>query len=486
MTPTNLTDLPHEILLEIHSYLEIEQPRDLIERAASGGEDWILSCDDWRNEEHPSLQSLRAVNKHFNGIFSALLFESVVMLHHPDSWEKVNSIATSWLAPFVKTLRIATQGDLPVFPNVKAWEEEVPHERTPYDLLQTPLGWVGKLFGVAPSMHIHWENPAAGGAVSKVDLSSRDKAYALYKHWANGGAAMRAMGESEDKRTAPILRLDLLPNLKRIETVGQTDLSTIKTKLKYPTESCRCCWIERSYASRRTIEASLADQRTIPRPGATWLSMLGVPPSAPESRAMPRHGIDWGHMKLLLRVTTRYDVQITDLTLWDPRELGPVSNIPEISFPKLRRLTINLGRQILGPVVTRYSRASWVSNLDSLQELIIVRCKASSRGEFESTAKYDDIVRALYGVRFPELVALEVRNIRSSFQSLEEFVQMHSRTLRSLCVVKPKMSQGEWIRLRSRYLDRDGMRIMVSTESMLQVAFRVEDPIGPLYTPVLK
>ena len=486
MTSTNLTDLPHEILLEIHSYLQIEQPRDLIERAAAREEDWILSCDDWRNEEHPSLQSLRAVNKHFNGIFSALLFESVVMLHHPDSWEKVNSIATSWLAPFVKTLRIATQGDLPVFPNVRTWEEEVPHERTPHDLLQAPFGWVGKLFGVAPSMHIHWENPAAGGVVSKVDLSSRDKAYALYKHWTNGEAAMRAMGESEVKRTAPTLRLDLLPNLKRIETVGQNDLSTVKTKLKFLPDSCSCCWIERSYASRRTIEASLADQRTIPRPDATWLSMLGVHPSVPESRAMPRHEIDWGHMKLLLRVTTRYDIQITDLTLWDPRELGQVSNISEISFPKLRRLKINLGRQVLGPVVTRYSRASWVSNLDSLQELVIVRSKASLRGEFESAAKYDDIIRALYGVSFPKLVALEVRNMRSSFQSLAEFVEMHSGTLRSLCVVKPRMSQGEWIRLRSRYLDREGTRTVVSTESMLQVAFRVKDPIGPLYIPVLK
>ena len=483
MPVANLTDLPPEILLEIYSYLENEQPRDLIERAAAGEEDWILSCDDWRNEEHPSLQSLRAVNKHLNMIFSALLFESVVMLHHPDSWEKVNNIATSWLAPFVKTLRIATQGDLPVFPNVTTWEEEVPHERTPYDLLQAPFGWVGKLFGVVPSEQIHWENPAAGGAVSKVDLSSRDKAYASYKHWTNGEAAMRTMGDSEDERTAPTLRLDLLPNLKRIETVGENDLSTIKTKLKSLPNSCLCCWIERSYASRRSIEASLADQRTIPRPGTTWLSMLGVSPSAPESRVMPRHGIDWGHMKLLLRVTRRYDIPITDLTLWDPRELGQVSNIAEISFPNLRRLKINLGRQILGPVVTRYSRASWISNLDNLQELIIVRCKASLGGEFESAAKYDDIIRALHGLRFPKLVALEIRNIRSSLQSLEQFVQMHSRTLRSLCVVKPRMSQEEWIRLRSRYLDRDGMRIMVSTELMLQVAFGVN---GPLYTPVLK
>ena len=485
MKPPNLTDLPHEILLEIYSYLQNEQRSDLIERAAAAEGDWIMSPEDWHNEEYPSLQSLRAVNKHFNGIFSALLFESVVMLHHPDSWNKINCIATSWLAPFVKTLRIATQGDLPVFKDIKSWEEQVPHKRTPYDLLQAPFGWVGAWLGVVPSMQIHWENPAVGGVASKVDLSSRDKAYALYKYWTEGEAAMRAMGENEDSRIAPVLRLDLLPNLKCFETVGQNELATIKTKLKNLPGSCPCCWVERSYASRRSIEASLVDQLAIPRPGTSWLSVLGVPPVAPEPRVMARHSLHWGHMKLLLRAATRYDIQITDLTLWDPRELGQVSNTAEIAFPSLRRLKVNLGRQVLGPAVTRYSRASWISKLNNLQELIIVRCKAS-RGEIEGADKRDDIVRAFYGVRFPKLIALEVRNIRSSLQFLEEFVQAHSHTLQSLCVVKPRMSQEEWVRLRSRYWNQEGVEVIVSTESMLQSAFRVQNATGSLYTPVLK
>ena len=488
MTSTNLTDLPHEVLLQIYSYLPREQPSDVKNRAAAATEgDWIQPPDDWRNEEHPSLQSLRAVNKHFNGIFSALLFESVVMLHHPESWNKINNIATSWLAPFVKTLRIATQRDLPVFKDMRTWEEQVPYQRTPYDFWQDPFGWVCAWLGYVPSKKIYWENPAAGGVMSNVDLSSRHKAYASYKYWANGEAAMRAMEAKEDNCTAPTLRLDLLPNLKRFETVGHTDLATIKIKLTSLQRSCQCCWIERSYAPRRDMEASLADADTIQRLGATWFSMLGVPPLVSElAGSMPQHGIHWGNMKLLLRATKRCDVQITDLTLWDPRELGEVSNVAEVAFPSLRRLKVNLGRQILGPVITRYSRASWISNLESLEELVIVRCKVHSEGDFEGAAMYDDMIRAFHRVRFPKLIALEVRGIRSSPQSLEDFVYMHRRTLQSLCVVRPRMSEEEWTQVRSRYLHQEGVKTIVSTESMLQVALRVENPIGPLYTPVLK
>ena len=482
MKPTNLTDLPHEIHLKIYSYLQSEQPSDLIDRSVAAKEYWIMSRNDWCNEEHPSLQSLRAVNKHFNEIFSALLFESVVMLHHPDSWEKVNNIATSWLAPFVKTIRIATQGDLPVFADIKTWEKEVTHVRTPYDSLQAPFGRVVRWLGVVPSNQIHWENPAAGGVASKVDLSSRNKAYARYKYWANGEAAMRAMGKMKDNR-APSLRLDLLSNLKRFETVGPYELATIKTKLEIFEFHCPCWYNQQSHASRRSIEASIADQR---RFGTTGVSVLGLSPLTPESRAMPHHRIHWGHIELLLRATKRCDTQITDLTLWDPRELGVVSNIPEIAFPSLRRLKINIGRHISGPVVGRYSRASWISNLDSLQELSIVRCKASSGGELEVAAQNDDIISALYGVNFPKLIALEVQNIKLSFQSLEEFVRMHSRTLQSLCVVKPTMSKADWIQLQSRYLDQEAVKATVSTESMLRVAFRVKEPIRPLCTPVLK
>ncbi|KAL8793291.1 MAG: hypothetical protein Q9195_004068 [Heterodermia aff. obscurata] len=499
MTSTNLTDLPHEILLEIYSYLQEEKPSDVKERAAAAEEDWMPSADDWhdeeqpslqtdewRNEEHPSLQTLRAVNKHFNGIFSALLFESVVMLHHPESWNKINNIATSWLAPFVKTLRIATQGDLPVFKDIETWEEQVPLKRTPYDPLHAPVGWLGGWLGVVPNKQILWENPAAGGVMSKVDLGSRDKAYALYKYWADGEAAMRAMEGSENNRTAPMLRLDLLPNLKRFETVGHNDLATIKIKLAYRPNSCPCCRIERSYASRRSIEASPADESTIRTLCSRWRSVLGLPQLVSVIQAMPRLGIDWGHMKLFLRATTRCDIQITDLTLWDPRELGEVSNFAEIAFPSLRRLKVNLGRQIVGPVITSYSRASWVDKLYTLQELVIVRSDASWKGEFEGATRYEDIIRALYGARFPKLIALELRNIRSSFKSLEEFVQVHKRTLQSLCVVKPRMSEEDWTQLRSRYLNQEGVKTLVSTESMFQVALKVENPIGPLYTPVLK
>ena len=211
MEPTAISRLPTDIFLEIYSYLREELPTIPVQPPRTAGRDWSIPSNLWQNEENPPLQTFRLVNRRLNEVFAPILFKSVVMLHHPNSWKKINSIATSWLAPFVKVLRIATHGDIPFYGTRELWLEEVSYELIEPDYnshksrLMRPLK--------RPTKTIDWRNPAAGGSVSRFDLSSRDKAYAAYRYWADGEALMRGHWK---QGTAPELRLDLLQNLWRI------------------------------------------------------------------------------------------------------------------------------------------------------------------------------------------------------------------------------------------------------------------------------
>lgn len=436
MEPTAISRLSTDIFLEIYSYLRDESPTISIQPPRTAGRNWSIPRDQWQNEENPPLQTFRLVNRRLNEVFAPILFKSVVLLHHPNSWKKINSIATSWLAPFVKVLRIATHGDIPFYGTRELWLEEVSYEQIEPDYNSQKSRLMMRLLK-RPTETIDWRNPAAGGSVSKVDLSSRDKAYAAYRYWADGEALMRGYWK---KGTAPELRLDLLPNLRRIETIGKNELARVKTKLETYTRSG--CWSSFVWASRRAIESSTIDQGFV----------------------------QMGHMDLLLRAAERSGTKITDLTLCDARELAhhPKGGQGPLEFPYLRRLTLRFQGVTHPPLVTHYSRAGWLCDLSSLEELVVIQ------GEhLPDKATSCDIFDIFYGITFPKLASIEMRYVKTTNRILSHFIRNQTPVLESLIVVEPKMSREDWFKFRSQYLENDSVISNISTETRLQIKLGV-------------
>ena len=251
---TTLTDLPSDLLLEIFGYLpeKIDPPQSNTEY---GG--LQLRAGDWLNQEHPPLKTLRLVNKRFHALFTPLLFDSLLLMRHPDSWWNLNLVAMSWLAPFVKVIKVSVLMDLPVYDNIQQWEKENPYVRRDSPPLPAYLPYRNI---VSSRKEILYTNPTAGGPLTKLDLSSRDKAYQRYQYWANGEKAMRAHYE---KNTTPVLLLGLLYNLQRLETAGLDTLANVKVKLTAPghfdQKDQQLYWNSVTHANKRAIEASSID-----------------------------------------------------------------------------------------------------------------------------------------------------------------------------------------------------------------------------------
>ena len=57
------------------------------------------------NDEHPVYKSLRQVSQAWNDIATPLLYHTMVLLSHPDSWEHLNNVALKPdLAQYVRVI----------------------------------------------------------------------------------------------------------------------------------------------------------------------------------------------------------------------------------------------------------------------------------------------------------------------------------------------------------------------------------------------
>ena len=151
---------------------------------------------------------------------------------------KANNIATSNLAPFVKVIQIAVVEDLLDHSTRDEWEQCITYARKKPRYLSAIFP-----FNVMFRSHkIQWSNIAAGGPVAKLDLSSGEKAYSRYRSWVEGENEMR---EHRMDSTTPPLRLDLLTNLRSLQTLGHYRLmQTVKVnlgpELYEQTKMCTC------------------------------------------------------------------------------------------------------------------------------------------------------------------------------------------------------------------------------------------------------
>ena len=408
---TILINLPNEILLKVLSCLRAKDPEP--KRTANG--DWNITVDDWHNEDYPSLKSLRVVDKQLSSICTPVLFESVVMLRHPDSWRKLNSICRSRLAPLVRVIELAAYENLPNYDSVEKWEKQTPFEQILVDTNATRKQRY--------KMKYFWANPTAGGPVADVDLSTRRKGYARYKYWLKGETAMETHIRNG---TAPSLRLDLLTNLKRFEIVGVRELATVKLKISnepmqtpFPNTAR---WIGRTFATRRAIESSCEDQ--------------------------PPHlcAAQWAHVALLLRAAGNRGVDITNLTLWDFQDLYRAKIPAGIAFPSLRQLTLELQGNINA---LRIRLPPWLPTLANLTNLIIVQHRVIG---------HTDIFWLFLNIVFPRLAKLDATRVVTSARALERFILAHARTLQYLRIIDPIIVQADWLKFREKYAGARGFR----------------------------
>ena len=179
---------------------------------------------------------------------------------------------------------------------------------------------------------IRWQNIAAGGPVAKVDLSSREKAYARYRCWADGEASMR---EHHTNRTAPELRLDLLTKLRDYRTAGMEDLSNIK----------------------RDFGRDIFDPpRVFFRKYHPYFTRHAI-----ESSSLDRDGVEWYNMQTLPNAAATCGAHITSLDISNPRELySEYTGLPGLVFPSLRVLQLSFsGKNIsLLPIALSSSSAN--------------------------------------------------------------------------------------------------------------------------------
>ena len=173
------------------------------------------------------------MSKAVNAVVAPYLFETVVLYQHTKRWAELNQIAhSSNLAPLVKHLKLT---HLPWLPYLKTYDQ--------WCAASAPgRGYRGYMT----------EHPPAGGPLAALDFQSKEEGYGRYSSWRQGEPVMR---QHESRGTAPQLDLELLVNLKSIETIGIADLTVIERK---PWQRWHGLW-KVGPATRRHFETGLLD-----------------------------------------------------------------------------------------------------------------------------------------------------------------------------------------------------------------------------------
>ena len=411
----------------------------------------------WENEENPALHTLRLVSQRFATLFTPKLFERVVLLHHTKSWANLNAIANSRLALLVKMIAVATNEDVPYYAGEDYWknnvmyavkEVHVPFSTAPLHSIAQILQRLNTTSEIEHSQISHrkeglqWTNVAAGGPVSRVDLSTSEKGFARYRYWEQGEAAMRQHAENG---TAPPLRLDLFTNLTEVMTV-KDHLQHVRVNpdasIYNELQRCGCTYTYR--ASRRAIETG------------TWDS----------------HGIQWANVQTLFHAAHLSGVCIKYMTITSCLELQQASiSIEGLRFPSLKKLWLDI--HWAAWISADQSVTSWLSTLENLQELVVAT--GVIRNDDRITFETLDLLKTVF---CPKLEILDVWKTKVSFKTLDHFVQVHAATLRYLKVEYPRMSRNEWAEFRSKYVKMEGMKNDLSWERLEVV--ELADSNGPL------
>lgn len=368
------------------------------------------------NEDYPFYKSLRLTSKLFERIATPFLFEVVVLWYHSETWARLNQIAGSRLASCVKTILLSTLAPLESYEDKEAWCDATASMQGILGLLKT--------------------QPPDGGPCSRLDFEEVDECYARYVSWFEGE---QAMIRHELHDTAPELRLSLLINLNRVQTVDHKGLSSIRVRVNKDNYGY---WDARDL-TRREVESCVSDDN-----GTT-------------------HLMDHSHLRLLATAQKRHGISIPCLAVEHPWQLiGNHGYHRELQMTGLRRLELNLLSPTVGDlaftlpfdVPDQYPLSHWILSLDSLEELSVT-------GALE--ARYFDVLRLLAPAFFPKLRKLSFQGAITARTTLATFLEKHSPTLSYLRIrdqlVTRRQDQKAWDQTR-RWIEEMAERYGIVTD----------------------
>ena len=368
------------------------------------------------NDEYPCLKSFRTVCKSWNSLATALLFMSIILLPNIDSWKNLRNICTSpHLAQHVRTIRLATNRQLR------------------YYLLSQ---WRRKAWIDPPRFSI-----PNGGPLSSLP-SDHDSYLARYQSWL---ASEEELWAHWSTNKAPELPIKLLPHLEHVETIGHLELASVKMQAQLSTLRKRTYWFKTAQ------EAETPYWRTFPNRTRREVETLiedeyPVDGDFDSSSSEPA----FRHLDVFSTALRKSRVSLSTLAVRSTLELTGGDNDGHARLlPGLQRLDLNLGSYeskaiYLGPanpppnLALSSSLSYWLYNLTDLTELSItmgVNCR-----------EWADIFHFLRDVPFPALRTVNLKTVRTTYHTLNAFIQAHRKSIQSLSIIEPRMDPEDWVR----------------------------------------
>lgn len=347
------------------------------------------------NEAYPCYKSFRNVCRAWYGVAMPLLFNSVVLFQHKDSWTHLGNICVSpHLAQHVRRIQLVTSypGNTSVY-------------HRPKTLKQFAMG-AGGLY----TSNSNRSSPN-GGPLAKDPYDLKSK-FRLYKRWREGEEYLKVCWNRTDP---PKVSFNLLLGLRKVETIGHNELAVIKKRyINEKPQGLVNQWRIYRNETRREVETGLMDDMSSPRRTNKW------------------------HVELFLVAFRRSGSNLSCLAIRDPYEMitGPDIRTILTTIRSLRRLELNLetygeyriylfSHREQRLIADYFRRASnWVHNLDNLEELSI-----TMRPECR---KFADIFVFLFEEYFPRLKSLHLRTVRTTYNTLTAFLRRHRETIRVL------------------------------------------------------
>ena len=411
LTDPGLHSLPTEGLEQILALAKTETLSSPLESGIS----WPV------NEEYPLLKTMRLVNPSFNKVASRFLFRIVALYEHPDSYEALNNIASvPYLAPLVEGVQLANLGYLPDC--FYDGNDEDSHDCRAHGECGSFQYWKSfstRKDGPCSTFRTH---PPAGGPCAALDFSPR-ACYQRYVAWRDGE---RTMKDHVTAGTAPVVDLELLPNLRSIDTVGLPEMRVIEREQRDPKHRS---FFNELPETRRFYETGLIEENALK--GRDYLSLCHLPTFMIAASICGKD-------------ITCLTIHRVDVIYYEP---GFHINNPALQLRALRRLEINLTKIWYNYDYLDNPRklSSWLDALENLEELAIYQ---NPEMWLQSRA---DVVQLLQKVPFPKLAKLDLRDVRAGFEVLEQFLSKHNETLKHIEILNPFMEQELWDKLRVRY-----------------------------------
>ena len=389
--------LPPEILQEIFKWAKCERriPRPDCTYDERGVHIIFSQTLSDPNEEHPSYKSFRQVCRMWHNIATPLLFHTITLLFHVNSWANLDNICSRpYLAQHVRIIQVDTSKPLPLH-NLNEWQ------------LYTHRELKIRKSGLSRP----WGGPLAVGCLDV------ENAYNRYLYWSHGEEGMNALWAAG---STPRLRIHLLPNLKRIETIGRDELAVVK--IHFGKLMLRGCYVP-TYENKTRRETETMLSRSFWRSERVEVS---------------------DHLPMFSKAFN--SLQKSDITLGLREGIEMINMHASMPLQCLRRLEFQLvveaGYSGTSPFLQpdRTPKASWVHGFEHLEELsmIVAPYCRDHRSTFSLFCR----------VILPRIREVHLKRARLTYIWLDAFLQNHRETIRNLCIEEPRMAAEDWTTFR--------------------------------------